>query len=104
MLDWVNVCVTNKSEVEVHMLDREMMSAFGVFLGNLPRKEELLALVGWRMVYSTMQVLAAEGSTIGETLTNHILEARFGTLQVFFRLYRRCMMDTVTWTAGQLKS
>ena len=29
-------------------------------------KEELSALVGWRMVYSIMQVLAAEGSTIGE--------------------------------------
>ena len=48
------------------MLDRELLSAFGVFLGNLPRKEKLSALVGWRMVYSIMQVLAAEGSTIGE--------------------------------------
>ena len=42
------------------------VSAFCVFLGNLPRKEELSALLGWRMVYSIMQVLAAEGSTIGE--------------------------------------
>ena len=68
LLEWVKVCVTNKSEVELHMLDRELLSAFGVFLGNLPRKEELSALVGWRMVYSIMQVLAAEGSTIGEVL------------------------------------
>ena len=65
LLDWVKVCVTNNSEVELHMLDRELLSAFGVFLGNLPRKEELSALVGWRMVYSIMQVLAAEGSTMG---------------------------------------
>ena len=27
------------------MLDRELLSAFSVFLGNLPRKEELSALV-----------------------------------------------------------
>ena len=66
LLDWVKVCLTNKSEVELHMLDRELLSAFGVFLGNLPRKEELSALIGWRMIYSIMQVLAAEGSTIGE--------------------------------------
>ena len=66
MLDWVKVCVTIKSEVKLHMLDRELLCAFGVFLGNLPRKEELSALVGWRMVYSIMQLLAAEGSTIGE--------------------------------------
>ena len=58
LLDWVKVCVTNKSEVELHMLDRELLSAFDVSLGNLPRKE---ALVGWRMVYSIMQVLAADG-------------------------------------------
>ena len=45
LLDWVKVCVTNKSEVELHMLDRELLSAFGVFLGNLPRKEKLSALV-----------------------------------------------------------
>ena len=44
------------------MLDRELLSAFCEFLGNLPRKEELSALLGWRMVYSIMQVLAAEGS------------------------------------------
>ena len=66
MLDWVEVCVTNKSEVELHMLDRELLSDFAVFIGNLPSKEELSALVGWRMVYSIMQVLAAEGSTIGD--------------------------------------
>ena len=60
-MDWVKVCVTNKSEVELHMLDRELLSAFGVFLGNMPRKEELSALVGWRMVYSIIQVLEEEG-------------------------------------------
>ena len=64
MLDWVTVCVTNKSKVE--LLDRELLSAFCVFLGNLPSKEELSALLGWCMVYSIMQVLAAEVSTIGE--------------------------------------
>ena len=64
LLDWVKVRVTNKSDVELHMLDRELMSAFAIFLGNLPRKEELTALVGWRMVYSTMQVLAAARLTI----------------------------------------
>ena len=31
LLDWVKVCVTNKSEVELHMLDRELLSAFCVF-------------------------------------------------------------------------
>ena len=31
LLDSVKVCVTNKSEVELHMLDRELLSAFGVF-------------------------------------------------------------------------
>ena len=31
LLDWVKVCVTNKSEVELHMLDRELLSAFGAF-------------------------------------------------------------------------
>ena len=36
LLDWVKVRVTNKSEVE---LDRELLSDFAVFLGNLPRKE-----------------------------------------------------------------
>ena len=60
LLDWFKVCVANKSEVELHMLDRELMSAFTVFLGNLPRKDEIAALVGWRMVYSIMQVLAAK--------------------------------------------
>ena len=42
LLDWGNVRVTNKSEIELYMLDREMLSDFAVFLGNLPRKEELL--------------------------------------------------------------
>ena len=46
LLDWVKVRVTNKYKVELHMLDRELMSAFSVFLGNLLRKEELSALVG----------------------------------------------------------
>ena len=31
LLVWVKVCVTNKSEVEVHMLDRELVYAFAVF-------------------------------------------------------------------------
>ena len=31
LLDWVKVCVTNKSEVELHMLDRELLSALDVF-------------------------------------------------------------------------
>ena len=31
LLDWVKVCVTNKSDVELHMLDRELLSAFSVF-------------------------------------------------------------------------
>ena len=66
LLDWVNVCVTNKSQVKLHMLDKELLSVFAVFLGKLQRKEKLSALVGWRMVYSIMQVLAAEGLTIRE--------------------------------------
>ena len=45
---------------------QDSVSAFCVFLGNLPRKEKLSALLGWRMVYSIMQVLAAERSMIGE--------------------------------------
>ena len=61
LLEWVKVCVTNKSKVELHMLDRELLSTLAVFLGNLPRKEELSALVGWRVVYSVTQVLEAEG-------------------------------------------
>ena len=61
LLDWITVRVTIKSEVELLMLDSEMLYAFSVFLGNLPRKEELSALVGWRMVYLIIQVLAADG-------------------------------------------
>ena len=34
LLDWVKVCVTNKSEVELHMLDRILMPAFDVFLDH----------------------------------------------------------------------
>ena len=48
------------------MLDRDLLSAFDVDLGNRPRNEKLSTLVGWRMVYSIIHVLAAEGSTIGE--------------------------------------
>ena len=48
-----------------HVRERTAV-CFCCILGNLHRKEELSALVGWRMVYSIMQVLAAEGSTIGE--------------------------------------
>ena len=66
MLDWVKVRVTNKSEGELHMLDRVLLSANAVFLGNLPRKEKLSALVELLMVYSIMQVLASEESTIEE--------------------------------------
>ena len=32
------------------------------------------------------------------SLTRHLLEARFRTLQVFFLLSRRYMMDIVTWS------
>ena len=46
------------------MLDRELLPAFAVFLGNLPRKEELSAFVGLCMVYPIIQVHAALGSTI----------------------------------------
>ena len=28
LLDWVKVCVTNKSEVELHMLDRELLLVY----------------------------------------------------------------------------
>ena len=56
-LDWVKVRVTNKSEVELHMLDRELLSVWHI-LGNLPGKEELSVFVGRRMVYSIMQCLA----------------------------------------------
>ena len=100
-MDWVKVCVTNKSEVELHMLDRELLSAFGVFLGNLPRKEELSTLLEWHMIYSIMQVLAAEGSTIGEVPRK---ASPGGKLWHPTGLSRRCMMHTVTWTAGPLKS
>ena len=31
MLNRVKVCVTNTSEVELHMLERELLSAFAVF-------------------------------------------------------------------------
>ena len=70
LLEWVKVCVTNKSKVELHMLDCELLSTLAVFLGNLPRKEELSALVGWRVVYSVTQVLEAEGYTIVEASRN----------------------------------
>ena len=30
-LDWIKICVTNTSEVELHKLDRELLSAFAVF-------------------------------------------------------------------------
>ena len=87
------------------MLDREQLSAFAVFLGNLPRKEKLSTLVRWRMVYLIIQVLAAEGSAIEEVPRKASPgESFFCTLHVFFLLFVRYMMDTVTWTAGQLKS
>ena len=70
LLDWVKVCVANKSEVELHMLDRELQSAFAVFLGNLPRKEELSALVGWHMVYSIMQLLRGVDDRTGISQSN----------------------------------
>ena len=31
MFDWAKICVTNKSEIELHMLDRELLSTFAVF-------------------------------------------------------------------------
>ena len=31
LLSWVKVCVTNKSEVELHMLARGLLFAFSVF-------------------------------------------------------------------------
>ena len=66
LLDWVKVRVDNKSEVELHILDRELLSAFAVFLRNLSMKGALSAYVGWRMVYSILQVLAADGFMIEE--------------------------------------
>ena len=69
LLDGVNVRVTNKSVVELHMLDRELLSDFTVFLGNLPRMEQLSAMVGRRMVNSSMR-LSAKGSTIEEVTPN----------------------------------
>ena len=39
LLDWIKVCVTNKSAVDLLVLDRALLSAFDVFLGNLSRKE-----------------------------------------------------------------
>ena len=38
------------------------------------------------------------------SLARHLMEARCVTIQVFFLLSMRYMMDTVTWTAGQLNS
>ena len=103
LFDWLKVCVTNKSEVELHMLDRELLSVFYFILWNLLRKEELSALLGWRMVYSTMQVLAEEGLTIGEVPRKASPEGKVWHPSGLFRLSRRCMMGTVTWTAGPLK-
>ena len=65
LLDWVKVRVTNKSEVELHMLVIELLSALLYFSGTCPGMRTS-ALVGWRMVYSIMQVISAEGSTIEE--------------------------------------
>ena len=98
LLDWVKVCLTNKSEVKLHMLDRELLSAFSVFLGNLPRKEELSSLI------QSCKFWQQRDRRSERSLAKHLIESRFGTLQVFFRLCRRCMMDTITWTAGSLKS
>ena len=81
------------------MLDKELLSAFDLFLESLPRMEELSPLVGWRMVYSIMQVLVTEGSTIGEV---SLKASMFCTPQVFFRLSRLYMMDTVTWTTVEV--
>ena len=49
------------------MLDIELLSAFTVFFKK-PAQEggAVGTIVGWRMVYSIMQVLAEEGSTIEE--------------------------------------
>ena len=48
--------------------EREYEGPVELGQGNLPRKDELVAFVGWRMVYSIMQVLAAEGSTIVQAI------------------------------------
>ena len=48
----------------------KLLSDFTVFLGNLPRKEQLSAMVGRRMVNSNMQGLPAKGSTIEEVTRN----------------------------------
>ena len=65
--------------------------------------EELSALVGWRMVYSTMQCWQQCDRRLKRSLARHLLEARFGTLPVFFLQSRRYMMDTVALTSAQLK-
>ena len=66
LLDWVKVFVTNKSEVELHMLDRALLSAFCVFLWNLPQEGGAVGTA--RMAYGLFNHASAgsRGSTIGE--------------------------------------
>ena len=96
LLDWVKVCATNKSEVELLIIRQRTAVCFWCILGNLPMKEELSARVGWCMVYSSMQVLAGEGSTIGEVPRKTSPGGQVWYPQVFFRLSRRCIIRCTT--------
>ena len=78
LLDWVMVCVTNKSEVELHMLDRELLSALGVFFKE-PAKEGGDVGTG-RMAHGLFNHASAGSRGY---FAKHLLEARFCTLQVF---------------------
>ena len=76
------------------------VSAFAVFLENLPRKEEL---PDGAWFIQSCKCWQQRDRRSKRSLAKQLLGARFGTLQVFFFLSRRYMMDTVTWTADQLK-
>ena len=104
LLDWVMVCVTNISGVELHMLDRNLLSAFSVFYGTCPGRRSCRHWSDGAWFIQSCKCWQQRDRRSERFLANNLLEARFGILQVLFRLSRRCMMDTVTWTAGQLKS
>ena len=48
------------------MLYRKLLSVVAEFLGNLPRKGKLSTLVGGRMYYSIMKVLATVSQSAGQ--------------------------------------
>ena len=77
LLDLVKVCVTNKSEVELHMLDRELLSVLAVFLGNLPKEPAQEAVGTYWIAHGLFKHVSAGSRGIDD---------------------RRCLSQSISWT------